>query len=156
MTSCSRAALASARGTRMTSAMAIISDIRICMMYMRKAVMLPMGIAPLSTRRPPNHRIATVVRFITASTAGNATTKIRLTRSAVDMRSSLASSNRLASKFARMKARMTRTPMICSRRTWLILSIFTCIERKSGMALKNMNTTISARSGMTTISTAES
>ncbi len=67
--------------------MAIISDIRICMMYIRNAVRLPIGIPPLSTRWPPNHRIATVVRFITAMTAGKARTKIRLTRNAVEVRS---------------------------------------------------------------------
>ena len=71
----------------MTRAMAIISDMRIWRMYWRNAVMLPIGIWPLSTRWPPNHRIATVVKFITASTAGKAMTKIRLTRSAVEVRS---------------------------------------------------------------------
>ena len=49
-TSSIRCALASARGTRMTMKTAIITANRIWKMYMRNAVRLPIGIAPLSTR----------------------------------------------------------------------------------------------------------
>ena len=45
--------------------------------------------------------------------------------------------------------------MICSRITWLIRSIFTCIDRKRGTAFQSMKPTIAARSGMTTISSPE-
>ncbi len=34
------------------------------------AVRLPMGIAPLATRRPPNHMIATVERFMMPISVG--------------------------------------------------------------------------------------
>ena len=51
---------------------------------------------------------------------------------------------------------MTRTPMICSRSTWLMRSIFTCSDRNNGTALTNMKATMAASAGMTTTSTAES
>ena len=76
---------------------AIITDMRICITYWRNAVRLPMGIAPLSTRWLPNHRIATVERLKMTVSDGIMRAKSRLTRSAVAVRSRLAASNRMAS-----------------------------------------------------------
>jgi len=69
-----------------------------------------------------------------ASSSGSARAKIRLTRKAVLVRSALAASNRSRSYGVRLKARMTRTPVICSRSTCVIRSIFTCIDWKRGIA----------------------
>ena len=70
---------------------------RIWMMYCRKAVRLPIDISPLSTRMAPNHRTATVVRFMIAMRAGIMSAKSRFTESAVSNRSRFASSKRRSS-----------------------------------------------------------
>ena len=75
---------------------------------------------------------ATLDRFMIAITDGNASAKIRLMRNAVEVRPAFASPNRSASASVRTNARMTRTPVICSRSTWLIRSIRACIDRNCG------------------------
>ena len=50
---------------------AVMIDMRICMMYCRKAVRLPMGISPLSTRKAPRYRTATRLRFMMSMSAGH-------------------------------------------------------------------------------------
>ena len=70
---------------------------RIWMMYWRKAVRLPIGISPLSTRMAPNQRTATVVRFMITIRVGIMIAKSRFTESAVSNRSRLASSKRRSS-----------------------------------------------------------
>ena len=116
-TSTIRWALASARGMRMTMKTAVITAKRICMMYCRNAVRFPIGISPRSTSPAPNQRIATVDRFMIARSDGNASAKIRFTRSDVSVRSAFATSNRARSESTRMNALTTRTPVICSRST---------------------------------------
>ena len=113
---------------------AVITAKRICMMYCRNAVRLPIGMSPRSTRLAPNQRMATVERFMIARSAGNAMAKIRLTRRDVAVRSAFAASNRARSEPLRMNARTTRTPVICSRITCVIRSILSCTCRKSGTA----------------------
>ena len=99
---------------------------------MRNAVRLPIGIDPSLTRRPPNHSTATLERLRITISTGRARAKIRFTRRAVEVRSVFASPKRWRSDRLRTKARMTRTPVICSRSTWLIRSILTCMVRNCG------------------------
>ena len=96
---------------------------------MRKAVRLPIGIEPSLTRRPPNQTTATLDRLRITIIAGSMSAKTRLTRSAVPVSCSFATAKRSASESFRTKARITRTPVICSRSTSLMRSIFSCIER---------------------------
>ena len=42
-----------ARGIMTSISTAVMTAMRICMMYCRKAMRLPMGISPLSTRKAP-------------------------------------------------------------------------------------------------------
>ncbi len=86
-----------ARGTITNMKVAIMIANRIWMMYWRNAVRFPIGICPLSTRMPPNHRTATVDRFMIAMRAGIISAKSRLTESAVPNRSWFASSKRRSS-----------------------------------------------------------
>ena len=74
---------------------------------------------------------------------GKARAKMRLTRSEVAVRSAFAVSNRARSDRTRMNARTTRTPVICSRSTCVIRSIFTWTCRKSGTAI-HINTPMTA------------
>ena len=113
---------------------AIITANRICMTYCRKAMRLPIGISPLSTRMAPNHRIATDDRLKIAISSGIISANSRLTWIAVAIRSWLATSKRSSSWRVRTNARMTRTPLSASRVTWLIRSTLTCIAWKSGSA----------------------
>ena len=122
---------------------AVITAKRICMMYCRNAVRFPIGMSPRSTSPAPNHRIATVERFMIARREGKARAKMRLTRSEVAVRSAFAVSNRARSDRTRMNARTTRTPVICSRSTCVIRSIFTWTCRKSGTAI-HINTPMTA------------
>ena len=113
---------------------AIITANRICMTYCRNAMRLPIGISPLSTRKAPNHRIATDDRLKIAISSGIISANSRLTRSEVAVRSRFATSKRSSSCCVRTKARMTRTPLSASRVTWLMRSILTCIAWNSGSA----------------------
>ena len=117
---------------------------------MRKAVRLPIGIEPSLTSRPPNHSTATLDRFKIAISAGRARAKIRLTRSAVAVRLAFASANRRLSDSPRTNARITRTPVICSRSTWLIRSILTCIDRNCGTTRTSMAPMTTAITGTAT------
>ena len=56
-----------------------------------------MGIAPLATRRLPNHMTATVVRFRMPKSDGIMNAKMRLTLIDVSVRSALATSKRRCS-----------------------------------------------------------
>ena len=123
-----------ARGTITNMNVAIRTAKRIWMRYWRNAVRLPIGISPLSTRKAPNQRTATVDRFMIAIRVGIMIAKSRLTGSAVANRSVLAASKRRSSWSVRTNARMTRTPASVSRMTWLIRSILTCMAWKSGRA----------------------
>ena len=80
-TSLIRSADTTARGTMTNMNTAIITANRICMTYCRKAMRLPIGISPLSTRRLPNHRIATDDRLKMAISSGIIRANSRLTRS---------------------------------------------------------------------------
>ncbi len=111
---------------------------------------LPIGICPLLTRWPPNQRTATLERFMIPISAGMASTKIRLTRRPVAVRLALAVAKRRSSSSVRTKARITRTPVICSRNTWLIRSIFTCIDLNWGTATNSMVSTSAAIRGTAT------
>ena len=53
------------------------------MTYWRKAIRLPIGIAPLLMRWPPNQMMATVERFMIRKSAGIIRAKSRWTRTAV-------------------------------------------------------------------------
>ncbi len=134
---------------------AIITEKRICMTYWRNASRLPIGMAPLLIRWPPNHRIATVERFRIANSAGIIRANSRLTLSDVSVRSALATSKRRSSCSVRTNARMTRMPERASRMTWLMRSILTCMDRKSGIARMISDPITSAMSGMITTRSAD-
>ena len=63
---------------------------------------------------------------------GNIDDISRPPRSAVAVRSALATANRSVSSGSRTKARTTRMPVICSRSTRLMLSMYSCMRRKVG------------------------
>ena len=130
---------------------AIITANRICMTYCRNAMRLPIGIAPLSTRIAPNHRIATLDRLKTAVSSGIITANIRFTLREVAVRSLLATSKRSSSWRVRTNARMTRMPLRASRVTWLTRSTLTCTAWNKGSALYISVPTMMAMIGRTTI-----
>ncbi|CAH0327368.1 hypothetical protein SRABI128_06034 [Microbacterium sp. Bi128] len=111
----------------------IMTAMRICRRYWRKAVSEPICISPASTRWPPNQSTAAVEMCRIMPMAGNISTNREPIFSETSVRSWLAAPKRSASWGSRTKARTTRMPMICSRRTPLSRSIFSCMERKSGM-----------------------
>ncbi len=82
--------------------------------------------------------------------AGMVIANSRLTRSAVSIRSRLATSKRSSSWRVRTKARMTRTPESVSRMTRLMRSIFFCIAWNSGRARLMTRPITSSRIGMIT------
>ena len=117
---------------------------------------LPIGILPSLTRRPPNQNTATLDRLRIAISTGMARAKIRLTRNAVAVRSALAVWKRRRSDGPRKKARMTRTPVICSRSTWLMRSILACIDRNSGTTAISIAPITTAMTGTATASSGDS
>src|SRR5436309_1655725 len=141
---------AAEQGIRTNMETAVRTANRIWSRYWRKAVRLPIGIAPASTRIAPNHRTATVDRLRIPVIVGIVIANRRVTRSWVSKRSSLAVSNRASSWRVRTKARMTRTPASVSRITWLIRSSFACVARNRGIARLMTTAMTSAINGMTT------
>ena len=117
---------------------------------------MPIGIAPSLTSRPPNHSTATLDRLRMSISAGSASAKMRLARSAVAVRSALASRKRCCSAPVLMNARITRTPVICSRSTWLIRSSLTCMDRNSGTTSTTMTPITTPISGIATASSGDS
>ena len=81
---------------------------------------------------------------------------MRFTRSAVAVRSAFASPNRWPSGLVRTNARITRTPVICSRSTWLIRSILTCMTRNCGTTVISMAPMTTAITGTATTSRSDS
>ncbi len=100
--------------------------------------------------------IATVEKLRMIVMAGNMSAKMRPTLSVVVVRSMLATSKRFSSYTVRSKARMTRTPLRNSRVTWLMRSIFFCIDMKSGMARVITRPMTTPMTGIATRMTAES
>ena len=128
-----RSAQTEARGIIMAMKVPIMTAMRICSRYCRKAVREPTCISPASTRWPPNQSTAAVEMCRIMPMAGNISTNKEPIFSETSVRSLLAAPKRSASWGSRTKARTTRMPMICSRRTPLSRSIFSCMERKSGI-----------------------
>ena len=93
-------------------------------------------------------------RFITPITAGRAKANMRFTRRPVFVSCALASAKRRCSRLVRTKARITRTPVICSRNTRLTRSILAWIVRNKGTALKNRIVMMPSRTGTATTSSA--
>ena len=83
-------------------------------------------------RPAPNHSTATLDRFSTSSTIGNMNAWRRPAASAVAVTSSFTRAKRWASAGSRTKARTTRMPVICSRRTSFSPSIRSCMTRNWG------------------------
>lgn len=81
--------------------------------------------------------------------------KIRLTRSEVAVRLAFASAKRRPSDSPRTNARITRTPVICSRSTWLIRSILACMDRNCGTTRTNIAPMTTAITGTATPSRGE-
>ena len=95
----------------------------------------PIGMDPSLTRLPPNHTTATLDRFRISMSAGMVSAKTRFTRNVVAVRAAFAWSKRSRSESPRTKARITLTPVICSRSTSVIRSILTCIDRNCGTTM---------------------
>ena len=83
--------------------------------------------------------MTTVLRFKTSRITGISTAKILLTRMALCAYSPKDASARCCSNPARLKARITRTPVRFSRRTRLILSRSVCSRENSGSARAPMS-----------------
>ena len=80
------------------------------------AVSEPTCMAPSAIRYPPNHSTATIARLKTSITVGNMAAIHLPVYTATLVRSSLARPNRSVS-YDSSTARITRIPVICSRRT---------------------------------------
>ena len=120
---------------------AITTDIRIWTRYDRYATSEPTSTLPLFTSRPPIQSTAMLARLMSRFTVGNIPDISRPPRSDTTVRSVLADSNRSDSCGSRTKARTTRIPVICSRRTRFTWSIRSCMRRNAG----TMNATIVPR-----------
>ncbi len=116
----------------------------------------PICIPPLSIRCAPNHITATLETFTTNITLGNMKAIIRPTRSETSVSSWLAPPKRRCSWPSFTKARITRMPVICSRRTRLTVSILVCMERNSGRSRRTSTVTTAPSTGTTTSSSADS
>ena len=149
-TSQMRSAHTMARGTIMNMKVAIMTDIRICSMYCRKAVSAPTWISPWSTRCPPNHSTAAVARCMIMLTTGNIRTNSAPMRSEISVRSWFARRKRSVSNGSFTNARTTRMPVICSRSTPLMPSRRSCMVRNHGMSLAISNPSITPITGMET------
>ena len=125
-TSVTRRAQTIARGSIIAMNAPIMTAARICSRYCRKAVSEPTCTSPWSTRIPPNHITAPVATFRISMITGNISTKRLPIFSDNPVRSVFAASKRRVSCSSRVKARTTRTPVICSRKMPLIRSILPC------------------------------
>ena len=123
---------------------------------MRNAVSEPICIVPLATRCPPNHSTATLEKFSTSITDGNISAISLPVPSETSSNSVLDASNRSRSWPSRTNARMTRTPVICSRSTLLIPSMRSCMRRNSGRIREMIRVTMIASSGTATSSSEDS
>ncbi len=83
-------------------------------------------------------------------TIGNIDDISRPARSATSVRSALAAVNRSISCGSRTKARTTRIPVICSRRTRLIWSMRSCIFWNAGIMFATIVPRTTAADGMAT------
>ena len=113
---------------------------------------MPTDSVPLWMRPAPAHTTATPVRCSTAITAGMFSAIKRPARSAVPVSSSLARAKRERSASSRTKARMTRRPLICSRKMPLILSSWACMRPNRGIARAMSEATTNASRGTATSS----
>ena len=78
---------------------------------------------------------------MTSITVGNISAISRPVPRPTSRMALFASAKRAASWSSRTNARITRMPVICSRRTRLIVSIRTCIVRNSGRIFRMINVT---------------
>ncbi len=105
---------------------------------------------PLAMRWPPNQTTATLDKLVTSMTAGNMSAISRPAPSDTSNRSSFATANLARSAGSRTKARITRTPAICSRSTLLMASIRSCMSRNSGRILEMIRVTSTPSTGTAT------
>ena len=112
--------------------------------------------APLWTRSAPSHSAATVEALSTSITIGNMNAISRPACSAVSVTWSLAPAKRSVSYGSRTKARTTRMPVICSRRTRLTSSMRSCINRNCGTIRHTTSPMLTTSTGTLTSSSPES
>ncbi len=105
---------------------------------------------PSWIRNAPNQITATEETFRTSITVGKASAMSRPARRAVSVTSALACPNRAVSTSSRTKARTTRMPVSCSRRTRLTVSIRVCMSRNSGTIRVMMSPTDTSSTGTLT------
>ncbi len=96
----------------------------------------PICISPAPMRCAPTHTAIAEETLRISITVGNMNACRRPVTRATEVRSSLALPKRLVSAGSRTKARTTRMPVICSRRTLLTTSMRSCILRKPGTILE--------------------
>ena len=145
-----RSAHTTARGTIMNMNVAIMTAMRICSMYCRKAVSAPTWMWPWSTRWPPNHSTAAVARCMTMLITGNISTNSAPMRREMSVRSWFALRKRAVSNGSFTKARITRMPVICSRSTPLIPSMRSCMIRNHGINRETTRPSSTPITGMDT------
>ncbi len=110
----------------------------------------PICMSPLSMRSAPNQSTATLEMLMTSMTVGNISAISRPTASETSVSSAFAVPYRACSCSSRTKARMTRMPVICSRTTWFIRSMRSCIVRNSGRICQMMAPTTKISTGTMT------
>ena len=131
-TSLMRLAETIARGIITDIIAAIIRLIRIIIRYWMNACRLPISMPPASMRLPPNHMIEMFDRFMMNIISGIIRLIRRPTPTMVWRSWELPFSKRSASVASRVNARITRTPVICSRTMRLRLSSRSCNWPNSG------------------------
>ena len=117
---------------------------------MRKATIAPRFICPSEILVDPNHTTATHEMLTIIVAVGNIRLMSRPPRNAVAVTSMFPALNRSISSGSRTKARTTRIPESCSRRTSLMRSIRCCIKRKVGTILTTTVPRIAATRGTET------
>ena len=128
-----------------------MTDIKICVRYVRNAIIAPGCISPALIRSEPNHTTATLEILIINVAVGNINACRRPPRSATSVTAAFASLKRFFSSGSRTNARTIRIPVSCSRRISLMRSIRSCILRNDGTMLPIMRPSNTARIGMENI-----
>ena len=150
-TSMIRSALTADRGMSAAIHVVIMTDMRICVRYVRNAMSAPGRMRPSLIRSEPNQTTATLEKLTISVAVGNINACRRPPRSAVSVSAVFASANRLASSGSRAKARTTRIPVSCSRIISLMRSMRSCIRRNVGTMLEIMTASRTVKIGIDTM-----
>ena len=128
-----------------------MTDIKICVRYVRNAIIAPGCIRPALMRSEPNHTTATLEILIINVAVGNIKACKRPPRNATSVTAAFASLKRFFSSGSRTNARTIRIPVSCSRRISLMRSMRSCILRNDGTMLPIISPSNTARIGIENI-----